>query len=154
MKTTTGRNYLVFLLSFLGLGALGGGGLLIISPGGNLIGMPLSILEKSPFNSFLIPGGILFILLGIAPCLLTFALIRKPASAFAEKLNCYHDMHWSWTYSIYMAFILIAWIQLEMVFIQAVSWLHTFYMILAMVILFVTLLPTVRDLYKNHPNKI
>jgi hypothetical protein len=154
MKTTKGRNYLIFLLGFLGLGALGGGGLLIISPGGNLIGMPLSMLEKSPFYSFFIPGIILFILLGIAPCLLTFALIRKPASAFAEKLNCYHDMHWSWTYCIYMAFMLIAWIQIEMIFLQAVSWLHTFYMILAMVILFVTLLPTVRDLYKNHPNKI
>ncbi|MFA6086311.1 hypothetical protein [Mucilaginibacter sp.] len=149
MKTTKGRNYLIFLLGFLGLGALGGGGLLIISPSGNLIGMPLSILEKSPFHSFLIPGGILFILLGIAPCLLTIALIRKPASAFAEKLNCYYDMHWSWTYSIYTAFMLIAWIQIEMIFLQAVSWLHTFYMFLSVAIIFVALLPQVRNLYKK-----
>jgi hypothetical protein len=48
---TKGRNYLIFLLGFLSLGALGGGGSLIISPGGNLIGMPLSLLKKSPFHN-------------------------------------------------------------------------------------------------------
>jgi len=142
-----GRKYLIYLLGFLGFGALGGGGALVISPSGHLIGMPLSLLEKSPFNNFLIPGFILFLLLGIAPCLLIFALIRKPPSVFAEKLNCYHDMHWSWTFSIYIAFLLIAWIQLEMVFLQAVSWLHTFYMLLAVAILLVALLPTVRRQY-------
>jgi hypothetical protein len=35
------------LLAFLGLGAIGGGAVLIISPTGALLGMPLSILEKS-----------------------------------------------------------------------------------------------------------
>ncbi|HEK19620.1 MAG: hypothetical protein C0191_03910 [Mucilaginibacter sp.] len=149
MKTTMGRNCLILLLGFLGLGALGGGGALVISPGGRLIGMPLSLLKKSPFHDFLIPGTVLFLLLGIAPCLLIFALIRKPACTFAEKLNCYRDMHWSWTFSIYTAFILIAWIQLEMVFLQAVSWLHTFYMVLAIAILFVALLPAVRSLYQK-----
>lgn len=137
------------LLGFLGLGALFGGGALIISPSGDLLGMPLFLLESSPFTDFLIPGLILFILLGIMPCMLIFALIRKPASAFAEKLNCYHDMLWPWTFSVYISFILITWIQLEMVFLQAVSWLHTFYMLLAIAILFVALLPTVRVQYRK-----
>lgn len=34
MKTTKGLNYLIFLLGFLGLGAIGGGGVLIVSPTG------------------------------------------------------------------------------------------------------------------------
>lgn len=149
METPIERNFLIFLLGFLGLGALGGGGLLIIAPDGNLLGMPLLLLEKSPFHSFLIPGIVLFTVLGIAPCLLIFALIKKPAYTFAEKLNCYPDMHWSWTYSVYTAFMLVGWIQLQMAFIQAVSWLHTTYMFLAMVIIFVALLPTVRNSYKK-----
>lgn len=149
MKTTTGRNLLIFLLGFLGLGALAGGGSLIIAPDGSLMEMPLSMLNASPFADFMIPGITLFILLGIVPCALTFALLKKPAWALAEQLNCYTDMHWCWTGSIYTAFILIGWIQLEMVFIQAVSWLHTFYMFIAAAILFVALLPSVRNLYKK-----
>ncbi|RKR84674.1 hypothetical protein BDD43_4924 [Mucilaginibacter gracilis] len=149
MKSTIGRNCLILLLGFLSLGAIGGGASLIISPNGSLIGMPLFLLKKSPFHDFLIPGIVLFLLLGVAPFVLVFALIRKPASEFAEKLNCYDDMYWAWTFSIYTAFMLIAWIQLEMMFLQAVSWLHTFYMSLAIAILFVALLPAVRSLYQK-----
>jgi len=149
MKTKRARNTMLILLAFLGLGAIGGGALLIISPNGTLMGMPLSLLDNSPFHSFLLPGIFLFTILGIAPCLLIVALVRKPASIFAERLNCYHDMHWAWTFSIYLAFILIAWIQLEIAFIQTISWLHTFYMFLAIIILFVALLPAVRVLYEK-----
>ena len=148
MKTKTTRTILLILLGFLGLGAVGGGAVLLVSPSGKLVGMPLSMLDTSPFTSFLIPGLLLFIVIGLGPCLLVIALLKKPASRFAEQLNFFTDMHWSWTFSIYMAFALIIWIQAEMVFLQAVHWLHTAYMLLAMAILFVALLPKVRDLYK------
>jgi hypothetical protein len=66
MKPTTARNILISLLLFLGLSAMGGGSLLIISPSGKLLGgLPLSILEHSPFSDFLIPGIILFLILGL-----------------------------------------------------------------------------------------
>jgi len=77
------RNVLIILLGFLGLGAIYGGGTLIISPSGELLGMPLSLLEHSPFNSFLVPGIILFSVLGIAPCLLIIALLKKPEKKFS-----------------------------------------------------------------------
>jgi hypothetical protein len=63
MKTKTARNVLLFLLMFLALGAIVGGGALIPSPSGELLKMPLSNLGSSPFNSFLIPGIILFLVL-------------------------------------------------------------------------------------------
>ncbi|MEP7377850.1 MAG: hypothetical protein ABI675_30905, partial [Chitinophagaceae bacterium] len=126
MKLNMARNILIALLAFLGLGAIGGGGVLIISPGGEWIGMPLSMLKHSPFKSFLLPGIILFSMLGIAPLLLIIALLKKPASGFAGRFNFFSDMHWSWTYSIYVAFVLIFWIQIQMAFLSAVSWLHTF----------------------------
>ena len=53
--------------------------------------------------------------------LLIPALLHKPVSQFAERLNLLGDMHWAWTGSIYVAFALILWIQLEMVFLNAVS---------------------------------
>ncbi|MDO8992297.1 MAG: hypothetical protein Q7U83_04490 [Daejeonella sp.] len=141
--------FLISLLAFLGFGAIGGGGVLILSPSGQLMGMPLSLLDHSPFTNFLIPGIILFSVLGLAPFLLIFALLKKPESSFAEMLNCFNDMHWSWTFSVFMAYILIIWIQVQMVFIQAVSWLHAFYIFLALLILFVCLLPGLRQEFKK-----
>jgi hypothetical protein len=143
------RNFLLFLLSFLGLGAIFGGSVLIISPSGALLGMPLSMLDHSPFTSFLIPGIILFSVLGLAPFLLIMALIKKPQWKIAEQFNFFNDMHWSWSYTIYIAFALISWIQIEMLFLQSVHWSHTLYMIIALVIIFVALLPHVRILYKK-----
>ncbi|MEO8771127.1 MAG: hypothetical protein ABI402_13605 [Ferruginibacter sp.] len=137
------------LLVLLGAGAIAGGAVLIISPSGKLMGMPLSMLNHSPFNSFLAPGIILFTILGIAPFLLVVALLKKTASKLAERLNFFKDMHWSWSYTIYTAFALIAWIQIEMMFLNAVSWLHTFYMFFAITILFVSLLPSIRNNYKK-----
>ncbi|MFC1731094.1 hypothetical protein ACFL6I_12240 [candidate division KSB1 bacterium] len=149
MKIKITRNIFLILLGFLGLGAIGGGGVLIISSTGELIGMPLSMLEKSPFNSFFIPGVILFSVLGLIPLLLIIALLKKPESKLAEQINLFKDMHWSWTYSIYIAFTLISWIQIQMVFLHAVHWLHTFYMFYAIAIIIIALLPQIRNLYKK-----
>lgn len=150
MKSKATRNLLIALLAFLGLGAMGGGAVLIVSPSGKLMGMPLSILNPSPFSDFLIPGIILFLVLGIIPLLLIVALLKKPTSKLAEYFNYYADIHWAWTYTIYIAFVLIFWIQIEMVLLNAVSWLHTFYMLLAVVIIFVALLPQIRNLYRKE----
>lgn len=145
----TTRNILVFLLLFLGLGAIFGGGVLIVSPTGALLGMPLSLLYYSPFTNFLIPGIILFSVLGIFPIVVTFALIKKPTNKFAELFNVFKDMYWAWSYCIYIAFALIIWIQIEMTLLHAVHWSHTLYMFLSIAVLFVSLLPTIRKLYKK-----
>lgn len=140
---------LLWLLGLLGLGALGGGGLLAVAPSGRLLGMPVAMLAGSPFADFLVPGIVLFTVLGVVPCLLVVALLRQPPSRLAELLNFCGDMHWAWTGSIYVAFALILWIQLEMVFLNAVSWLQTLYIVWALAILFVALLPSVRRFYKK-----
>ena len=150
MKSTTARNILISLLLFLGVSAIGGGLLLIISPSGKLLGgLPLSILEHSPFSNFLIPGIILFFILGLSPCLISIALIKKPLNELAEKFNLFKDMHWAWSFSIYIAFALIIWIQVETIFVQGVGWLQTFYMLYAIPIIVFAILPQVRIIYKK-----
>ncbi|WP_340198836.1 hypothetical protein [Ascidiimonas sp. W6] len=144
------RNIFLTLLGFLAIGAIAGGVVLIISPTGELIGIPLSEFKNSPFNSYLIPGIILLSVLGLIPLLLILALLKKPESKVAEQINVFKDMHWSWTYSIYIAFILIGWIHIQLIFLQGgVYWLHTFYMFYAILIIIVALLPKVRYLYKK-----
>jgi hypothetical protein len=141
----------MILLGFLALGAIGGGVVLIISPTGALIGLPLSEFKNMPFSSFLIPGIILFSVLGVIPLLLIIALLKKPESKIAEQINIFKDMHWSWTYSIYIAFTLIGWIHIQLIFLQgSVYWLHTFYMFYAILIIIIALLPQMRYLYKNE----
>lgn len=150
MKSKTARNIHLTLMAFLGISAIGGGGALIISPSGKLLGgLPLSILENSPFSDFLIPGIILFLVLGIFSVLIVFALIKKTTSPFAEKFNLFSDMHWAWTFSIYTAFALIIWIQVETIFVQGVGWLQTFYMLYSIPMIIFALVPQTRNIYRK-----
>ncbi len=146
-----GRNALLFLLGFLGVGALGGGLLLIISPTGEMLGgLPTTILEGSPFSDFFVPGLVLFTILGLMPCGLVFALVKKPTSKFLQFLNIFKDMHWAWGFTVYTAFALIIWIQVETIYAQSVHWLQTFYMLYAIPILILALLPAVRRWYRLY----
>ena len=145
------RSIFLLVLGFLALGAIGGSIVLIASPDGALLGLPLSEFKNMPFTSYLIPGIILFSTLGIIPSLLIFALIKKPESKIAEQINIFKDMHWSWTFSIYIAFTLIGWIHIQLIFLGgAVHWLQTFYMFYAVLIIIIALLPQMRYLYKKN----
>ena len=149
MKKLIFRNALITLMALLGIGAIYGGGLLIISPSGELLGVPHELLEPSPFDSFLIPGIILFFVLGVMPIVLAFALVRKFDIKLFQKLNVFKDMHWSWSFSIYVSFALIIWIQVQMVLLNAVHWAYTLYIFWAIIMLALALLPQVRNKYRN-----
>lgn len=145
------RRIFLIVLGFLALGAIGGGIVLIVSPDGALIGLPLSEFKNMPFTSYLIPGIVLFSILGVIPSLLIIALLKKPESKIADQINIFKDMHWSWTYSIYIAFTLIGWIHIQVIFLGGtVHWLQTFYMFYAVLIIVIALLPQMRYLYKKN----
>jgi hypothetical protein len=57
----------VVLELVLGVGALGGGLVLIVAPRGEIMPLPLSALAGSPFDTYLVPGLILFGVLGLGP---------------------------------------------------------------------------------------
>lgn len=52
---------------FLGVGAIGGGAALILGPRGENIPLPISALAGTPFGTYLVPGLILFTVLGVGP---------------------------------------------------------------------------------------
>jgi len=143
------RNILLILLSMLGISAAGGGTYLILSPSGKMIGMSLKMLENSPFPDFLIPGIILFTILGICPLMLVYALIKKPDSRVAERLNIFGYMHWSWSFTVYTSFALIIWIETQILMTRTFDTLQNTCVFLALAILLTALLPGVRDLYKR-----
>jgi hypothetical protein len=57
----------VVLEVLLSIGALGGGLVLMIAPRGEIMPLPLSALAGSPFDTYLVPGMILFGVLGLGP---------------------------------------------------------------------------------------
>ena len=57
----------VALEILLSIGALGGGLVLMIAPRGEIMPLPLSALAGSPFDTYLVPGLILFGVLGLGP---------------------------------------------------------------------------------------
>ncbi|MEX1138196.1 MAG: hypothetical protein WEB33_07885 [Bacteroidota bacterium] len=76
------------LLAFIGVSACFGGGLLIADPSGRLLALPASLLETSPFENYLIPGIVLFVLLGGGSFLTLAAVIRNvPVAPFLIVAN-------------------------------------------------------------------
>jgi hypothetical protein len=68
----------------LAIGALGGGLILMLAPRGEILPMPLSALAGSPFDTYFVPGMILFGVLGFGPLVAArLAWTRHPAAPVA-----------------------------------------------------------------------
>lgn len=78
---------LIGLLAVLGVRGVLGGGQFLLAPSGRLVGLSTAALAGSPFRSFLLPGLILFVVLGFVPLAVAVGLYRGrrwgPAAAFA-----------------------------------------------------------------------
>jgi hypothetical protein len=66
----------VVLEILLSIGALGGGLVLMIAPRGEILPLPLSALAGSPFDTYFVPGLILFGVLGLGPLIAAALALR------------------------------------------------------------------------------
>jgi len=147
---TTWSSYLLIILVFIQMmSALPAGWSLITDPSGNGIGLPLKLLQHSPFSNFLIPGLFLFIFLGIFPAIIFYGLIKKTSFFILEKTNFYKEYHWSWTLSFFLGLLIIIWINMEQLFLKEFSILHFVYSMLGVLIIFTTHLPSTKRNYKK-----
>ena len=74
----------IVLETLLSIGALGGGLVLMIAPRGEIMPLPLSALAGSPFDTYLVPGLILFGVLGFGPLVAAgLAWLRHPLAPTA-----------------------------------------------------------------------
>ncbi len=137
---------LSFLLLFLSAGAIYGGGSLIISPDGTLLQMDPKWLDLIPFPNYLIPGIILFSVLGFFPLIALFGLFYRKKVPFFNIINVYSDKHWGWTFSLYTGIISVVWIIVQQIMAE--------YFILqsiiagnGILIIILTLIPRVQKFY-------
>jgi hypothetical protein len=146
---------LIFLVAVEAIGALYGGYNLMNDPSGESIKLPIKLLDGSIFPNYMIPGIILFLLLGFFPLFLVYPLLFKPKWKFVNRLNIYQGYYWAWTYTIYTAIMLMIWINLQMMMIGTGSIMQGTFGMIAIIILILTLMPRVKRQYRlpNHKRK-
>jgi hypothetical protein len=75
----------VALELILSIGALGGGMILMLAPRGEIMPLPLTALAGSPFDTYFVPGLILFGVLGLGPLVAArLAWLRHPLAPAAS----------------------------------------------------------------------
>jgi hypothetical protein len=143
---------LIIAIALEALGAIYGGISLMNDPSGDSIQLPITLLEGTIFSSYLIPGIILFLLLGFFPLFLIFPLIFKPDWPIINGLNIYKSYHWAWTYSLYTAIILVIWINIQMMILGTGSMIQGTFGLFGVFILIMALTPRVKRYYRiqNH----
>lgn len=110
---------LLFILhAFVGLGAIGGGIMAILNPTGPG-GMPAEVLKNSPFNDFLIPGIILFTIIGIGNIFSAVTILLK------SKYQGYISSVFSWA--------LVIWIIVQCIMLRSVVALHVIFFVIGLV---------------------
>ncbi len=134
----------ILLLVLMGLGALGGGGALLLAPDGSLLQMPASVLSGTPFHDYLVPGALLFTFLGVYPMLAAYGLYRRPAWTWAESLNPLTGTHWSWAGGVAAGIIVMVWITVQILLIGYLHPIQPFYFVWGVVIAAMGALPGVR----------
>jgi hypothetical protein len=72
----------------VGLSALAGGALLVADPTGALVGMPLVLLGRTPFRSFLVPGLLLLAIVGGGNVVAGILSWTRHALAGAAAVKC------------------------------------------------------------------
>lgn len=125
-------NLLIAAILIQGLSGVAGGIGLVFDPSGESLGIPSSWLAGSPFADYLIPGVILFVVLGIVP--------------LADLYGLWARRYWGWLGALLIGFALLIWIGVEILIIgyQPQPPLQLIYGVLGVVIIILALLPSVR----------
>ena len=138
---------LMFFLAFLAIGSLYGGGMLVLDPSGELLQLPISALDNAPFETFLVPGLILLMVLGVFPLMVTFALWSKPRWNAVAWIEHRFKEHWSWVASGLVAISLFIWLAVEL-WMVGYTFLLLIFTFVAVAILAFTLQPSTRRYYQ------
>lgn len=104
---------LLFILhTFVGIGALAGGLAAITNPQKPL-GVSVDALKNSPFSNYLIPGIILFTVIGLGN-LFSAVMIRS-----RSRFQGYTSSVFSWA--------LVIWIVVQCIILNSIAYLHVIY---------------------------
>lgn len=106
------------LQTFVGVGAMAGGLAAITNPI-NPLGIPVEVLKNSPFSNYLIPGIILFTIIGLGN---VFSAIMFH---FKSRYQGYISSVFSWA--------LVIWIVVQCIMMNDIAFLHVLFFIIGLI---------------------
>jgi hypothetical protein len=109
----TSVKWTIWTLTFLGVTALGGGIEMLAFPQGNDY-LPADMLEKIPFETFIVPGLILAGIFGLGSLFVAWGMWSRPEIGllrWAERLT---DRHWAWAGAIMLGLGFTMWMVIEL----------------------------------------
>ena len=112
-------NGLGVLQAFIGVGAVAGGLGLALDPSGESLGIPLELLEETPFATYLVPGIVLFAVNGLG--------------SLAGAIASFKQHQYTGELAIALGAFLVAWILVQVYWMSGFHWLHWLYLGLGMV---------------------
>lgn len=100
------------LQAFIGTGAVSGGLLLVLDPGGETLGTPIELLDGTPFTTFLVPGIVLLVVNGLG------SIVGSVASFIRHR--------WAGELAMALGVFLTMWITVQVYWMEP-HWLHALY---------------------------
>ena len=102
----------------IGLGAVGGGLVLILDPSGSNLGIPLEELKGTPFSTYLVPGIVLLVVNGLG------SLVGAAATFMRHRYAAETAMA--------LGIFLVAWVMIQVYWFSGFHWLHVLYLALGL----------------------
>lgn len=120
-------------LVLLGAAALVGGLALLADTSGGLVGFPVSLLSGTPFDSYLVPGAILALFLGLFPLSVAYGLAT--------------ERRFAWLGALAVGLVAVGWTLVQVALLGYVSGLQPLVLGVGLVVLTLSLLADVRAHY-------
>jgi hypothetical protein len=133
---------LALVLGFEGLTAVPSGVLMMARPDGSAFGLPLSVLEHAPFDTFFVPGALLFAFLGVLPLFAAWLLWSGASPAWTRPPERWTGRRAAWLAGAAGGAAIVVWIATQVVMLRAFAPLHAIYGGLGLVALVLALTPS------------
>jgi hypothetical protein len=95
------------LLLITGAAAVFGGGSMLMDPSGGQLGLPVNLLDNTPFKTFFVPGLILFLVVGALAIVTAVLTVLK--SSYTARLT------------VLQGAILVGWIGIQSVLLRMID---------------------------------
>jgi hypothetical protein len=119
------KSLLIILTGLVGLSAITGGTMLLLTPDGSSIDLSSSFLQGTPFGNYAIPGMVLLMVIGGSHTMAMYALWRNKPGAF--------------TLSFIAGILLLGWMAIQILLIGPLYWLQFFLLGAGLLIILISL---------------
>ena len=140
-------------LVFLGLNGFIGGYLMLRDLNGSPMGMPITYLEHTPFQSGFIPGLFLLFLWGCGSFVILAGLWLRPQWTVLEIFLRWTHEHWAWGLSVLLGCALLVWLTVQVFTLPAIAPIQLILYALAALLIALPLLPGMRAYFRLDDNQ-